>query len=751
MKNLFFKYKHFIFAGIVLFTVLFAYQSKNLNFDFRFEKFLSQSDDSYQFFLDYKENFEQLNNTIFVAVESPEKDIFNKKFLTDYKKVTDSLLQVSNIDTIINLLYIQTVEFSPFGFKKVPLLNYSTQQTLDYTKKQVVNDQNFNGVLFTKDQKYLINMIKIDDETLDSPRRDELIEIIEKIHSDKNYKIIVNGDPYFRTSLIKKIKRDFIFFNIASALLVFVILLLLYRSFWGIFIPSLSILVSFIWLMGIMGTAGIGLGIVTTLLPMIVMVVVISDVIHFFTKYFSSIRENKEPKIAIIETMGEVGAATFLTSLTTGIGFFSLFFSEQRSIREFGIFAGIGVLLAFFITIIIVPYFLHSAKLKTKHSKNNTNTTFLERIYSFSKNNSRWILAFFGIVILLSFWGISKINTNVFILDDLKSDDPLRQSIKFFEKNAYGIRNFEMAVIAKNGKKVTDIEQLKSIEKIQNYLQSKTKCAPFVSPSSYFSNAYFFIKGKKEKYRTIPKTQKQVDKIIDFTKKSKQTDLLYQSVNESQTMGRISTRMIDNGSQNYKILCDSVMFFIDQNIDQTNFSYKITGLNYIAERVQDNLVENLLKSLIFAFVTVSLIMVILFRSLKMLLISFIPNLIPLLVLAGIIGFTQIPLKSSTAIIFTIAFGIAVDDTIHFLSHLKLLLGQGHNMEDAIHKTTLTTGKALIVTTLVLLSGFLLSTFSSFMATFYIGFFATITLTIALITDLFLLPILLRIFYRKQVS
>ncbi|MDX5345990.1 MAG: MMPL family transporter, partial [Hymenobacteraceae bacterium] len=352
-------------------------------------------------------------------------------------------------------------------------------------------------------------------------------------------------------------------------------------------------------------------------------------------------------------------------------------------------------------------------------------------------------------VILLAVAGISLIRIDATMLDDLSEEDPIRQDFMYFEQNFSGVRPFEMHLITGPEHEIFDLEVLQEIEKLESYLQSEYGLNFIASPLTVIKAANRSLNGGSNTYYKLPESKAELNKITRRLRGLAKREEFTRLITEDLQEGRLTGKMSDIGSARANVLNDSLQHFIQKKLNLKVLQPKLTGSAVLLDKNNEYLTRNMMEGLMIAFLVIGGIVGLLFRSWKMLLLGLIPNVLPLLMIGAVMGFGGVNLKVSTSIIFTIAFGIAVDDTIHFISKLKLELLSGKSLLYAIKRTFISTGKAIIITSVILVAGFLSLMLSSMDGTFYIGLLISLTLVFAVVADLFLLPVLLIYFYKPS--
>ena len=740
----------FVLIVIVLITAFFGFQTKNTTLNYNFEEFYPSNDEESEFFYSHRARFESDNDFILIAIERAN-GIFDTSFLKAVNDFSSQLDTLKNVDFTRTITTEKEFFIYPGGvsgerpYIDFDNLNLEKDSANIYKNKELINS------LVSSDGKALTIFIKHED-FLSKKKSDELVNTIYEITENYDFeKVRFAGRTVGQKFYIDTMVHEMVFYVGMSLILVFFFLLIAFRSVWGLLIPQVVIIGSLIWIVGFMGLVGEPINIILTILPSIMFVVSMSDVIHLVSKYFELLREGKSKFDAIKISFKEIGMATFLTSLTTSIGFFSLVFVNVIPIRVFGIYIGIGVIMAFVLTFSTLPFLFYYTKPPKliRNEKKNFWLPIMRNAFLFTLKNRKWIPWFAILVIGVFAFGMTKIISNNYIMDDIKPNVSMKQDFDFIDKNLGGVRPFELAVELKDTNiSFWDKEVLKELEQVENYLKDsfkvdiKNSIVNTMAILNRASNA-----GNPDAFN-VPKSKSQIRKLKRIIKIGNEGKLAKTFLDSTEKISRISGTIPDWGNIETTKRNKKFYSFLSDSIASENLKYTITGSAHLLDKNMSYMSNSLVQGLAFATLIVALIMGLLYRSVRMIFISIIPNLIPLIFIAGIMGYFGINLKITTAIVFTISFGIAVDDTIHFLSKFKLELNKGKSILYALKRTYLSTGKAILLTSAILCSGFLLLLFSDFMGTFYMGLMITITLLFAVLADLFFLPLLLIYFYKK---
>lgn len=753
-KNQIKKFAWPIVIAFVAFTTFFGVQLADVKFDYDFEKFFPIDDPETKFFFEHRAKFESDNDFLLIAIEN-KKGIFDINFL---KKVDRYAKEIGKQDlvTSINCITTQNQYFLlPNGLTaKKPYINFENPN-LKSDSISIYNSEELINTIVSKDGKSLCLFVK-HKEYISKKKSDVLINSIYAVNDKYDFdKVFVAGRTVGQSYYIEKMNYEMLLYVGLSAILIVLFLFIAFRSIWGILVPQLILLGSLVWIVGLMGFFNQPINIILTTLPSVMFVVAMSDVIHLVSRYLDAKRVTENTLDAVVIAVKEVGLSMFLTSLTTAIGFFTLYFVNVEPIRIYGIVLGCGVLIAFALTIITLPvlfYFFPGPKFIVEKKEDHFWKKRLQNWFQFIVRKRKMVILGSILIATISTIGLLKIEANNYLMDDMRESEPMKQDFNYLDEHYGGIRPFELAVILKDTSKTFwDVEVLSELNKVEDYVEKKygaeikqslCQTIKVINRSSHAGlPSYYEI---PEKQRTINGFKKK----LQFVEGGKLMSLLIDSLG---TTTRISGGIGDLG--NTIMTKKNVEFdkFLAKMDSKDWLEFKLTGTSHLLDKNMNYLAISLVKGLLLSILIVAIIMGIIYRSFTMLIISIIPNVIPLIIVAGIMGYFGITLKTSTAIIFTIAFGIAVDDTIHFLGKFKHELLKGNSKMYALKRSYLTTGKAMILTTLILCSGFLLLMLSTFLGTFYMGLLLSLTLFFALILDLTLLPVLIILFYHPKIK
>jgi uncharacterized protein len=740
------KLSFLILLAVATFTCVCVWNLQYLEVDYNFEKFYPQNDPETTFFEEHRKKFSSDNDFLLVAIKNNE-GVFRKDFLLQVKEVLADIDTIRNVDTVICLTRMNKLLVNDFGKWKIPYINYDNLDSLDNDSIWISKTPDVYGNLISRDYKTLSVFVKHKDYLSASGCLDlsaSMAAIKQKHNFDEMH---VAGRSVGQTYYVGLMKSELEFFTIASFILLVLFLILAFRSWWGILLPVIVIVISVIWTLGIMAILGKPINLVLTVLPTIIFVVGMSDVIHIVSKYIEELRKGTSKIPALKITIREVGIATLLTSITTAVGFLTLYSSRVGPIKDFGLYVAMGVMVTFVLSFLVLPSMfalIPAPRISRKRSEGTFWSKTLRKSFLWTIRNQAKVGWISFAVLICSLAGMSYLQVNNYLLEDLKDDDPMNQSFMFFDEHFSGVRPMEISVACTNGSLLTP-QNLRDLDSLDQLIVSIYPNESSVSLLTIIKAINRIQKGGANLHYKLPESDKELLKIIGRLKNNVPAELRLKYLSEDEMTARFSSTVPDLGGNMYRSLNKE---FTAQNEDRfSHFEISHTGTAYLIDKNNQYLSTSMIWSLLIAFSVIALIVGALYRSVKMVLISLLPNVFPLLMIAGIMGWLGIDIKVSTSILFTIAFGIAVDDTIHFISKLKLELNKGVSLVFALRRTYMSTGRAIVLTTGVLCAGFLTLVFSDFLGTFYMGSLISLTLIFALLSDLFLLPILILRFYK----
>jgi len=614
-----------------------------------------------------------------------------------------------------------------------------------FYEKQIINNETGASLI----------ALTLNEKIINSKKRNKLMkelnEALESYSNKSKNKTYIAGLPYLRGTMTSKVGQELKFFLALSLSITALILFFFFRSFFAVFVPLVIIAIMVVWSLGTIVLCGYQITLLTGLIPPIIVVIGIPNSVYLLNKYHQEFRKHGNKIKALSLVIRRIGVVTLITNVTTAIGFFVFSFTEVSILHEFGIVASINIMGVFTSSMILIPsIFAYLPEPKSKELRHLDFKFFhniLEWLDMVAHSKRRYVYAITVAFALFSAYGVSKINTISYMVDDVPNDENLVTDLKFFENNFGGVMPLEVIVDTKKKKGVMKLSNLKKIDKLQSFMAENENISEGISLAS-FTKALTqgFYKGSPAFYR-LPNNQEKNFILKSIDAKDDKTNISKNFTDSTGQKARITFRVKDLGSDKIDSLVKQVINpQIDSIFSGSDLEAKVTGTTVLFLKGNKFLVNNLQQSLFIAFILIALLMAALFGNFKMILISLTPNVVPLIITGGIMGYFGIPLKPSTAIIFSIAFGIAVDDSIHYLAKYRQELFQNNfNVAKAVSISIKETGSSMIYTSIILFFGFIIFTFSSFGGTIALGLLTSITLLFAMVTNLTLLPCLIMSF------
>ncbi|MDP2189649.1 MAG: efflux RND transporter permease subunit [Sphingobacteriaceae bacterium] len=719
------------------------YRATKISFIYDLEAFFPKDDPDVAFMASFKERLQRDDLFLMVAIDR-EQDIYDVAFLKKVNAFTLACKALPNIQSAESVTTLKEPLKTPFGLSSRRLLHWEDSSRLENDRLVIRADERIRNNLVSADEQALVVSMTTTGQLSQAEANLLNYQIDSLINAYEFHKTHTAGVITTQAVFVQKIEEELLLYIALSILIVTIVLFFLYKSFWGIVIPLASVVVSLAVFLGYMELSGQSFDVISTMFPTLMLIFGMSDVIHLQSKYIDELEKNKSRWQAMRTAFKEIGTALLLTSITTAIGFGSLLLSSIPAIQRFGLNAAVGVLIAYvFVLIFASAALLHfdRPQLQNIRKQRSNWRKFSLTLYLQNRKYPVQISLIAVFVLLLSAFGISKISTNSYLLGDIPRESKLRQDFLFFESKFAGVRPFEIAILPATGKKILDQDVIIQTAKLTDYLQSKFAIGAIQSPVVFIKSIHKSWNGGAADQYSIPESTEAYDDIrkvaVNFAKRA-----AYKLFDEDQTIGRISARIQDTGSDSLALDMVEIENWMTQNIDPSVASFKMTGSVLLVDKNHEYLRKNLFQGLLLAFFLVGIIFSVLFKDWRMVLVSIIPNIVPMIIAGAALGFTGIELKAVTAVIFTVSFGIAVDDTIHFLTRYKLERTKGRSVDASLRQTFLVSVKAITITTIILIFGFISLIFSSFTGTYYVGVLVCITLISALIADIYIIPQLL---------
>jgi predicted RND superfamily exporter protein len=750
-------------------TVFMAYEAKSkLQLSYEFANAIPTDHPKYKAYQEFRKKFGEDGNLLVIGIQTDK--LFEEKIFNDYATLIKDIKTVTGVEdvisvpTAINLVKDSATEKLGVQaiFNKTPL----SQTEIDSAKNVFLSLPFYKNLLYNPETNAWLLGVGINKKILASKEREKTVSQItslsEAFGKRNSLEVHLSGLPLIRTVLAKRIAEEMQWFLLVSVILSAIILLIFFRSFSSMLLSIAVVGMGVIWSLGTMVLMGYKITLLTALIPPLIVVIGIPNCIYFLNKYHVSYNETGDKDQALVKMVERMGIVTLFCNITAAIGFAVFALTRSQILKEFGAVAGANIMLLFLISLIFIPSVLSFLpKPKSRHTKYLDNprlNRWLDRLERWSLNHRKLIYTSTIIILLAAIVGMFRLDRNGYIVDDLPKTDKIYTDLKFFEKNFKGVMPLEIVVDSKRKRGITsNLTNLLKIDSLSQFLATMPEIGRSlnITEGLKFAKQAFF-EGDSLNY-TAPT---QFDMIplkpyLDFkadtsTKENAFSKLVSTFIDSNKQEARISVNMRDVGSNRLPHILDTIQQKADSLFEKDKYNVQLTGASVTFLTGSNFIIDGLKESIIWAFALIAVCMLYLFRSWRILLCSLIPNIIPLIITAGVMGWLGVRIKPSTVLIFSVALGIAIDVTIRFLINYKQELPRNNfDMKQTVIETIHSTGISIIYTSMVLIAGFIIFCFSGFGGTQSLGWLTSLTLVTATITNLVLLPALLITFIKKK--
>lgn len=759
-----------LLISLLLITAGMGYLASKVELSYEFTRAIPLDNPKYKAYQAFREKFGEDGNLLVIGVETDR--FFELTTFKQYITLQNELKKVNGVEDILSIpATVNLVKDSVTEKLQVkPIFDtiQLTAEKLDSSKLIFESLPFYHGLLYNLETNAYLMGLRINKDLLNSKKREKVIQEIDAItagfENKTGLKLHKSGLPYIRSKVAIMLQEEMKFFLIASVILSALILLLFFRSISAMLLSIAVVGIGVIWSVGTLQLFGFKISLLTALIPPLVVVIGIPNCIYFLNKFHVAWNQHGDKRKALVMMVDKMGIVTLFCNVSAAIGFAVFALTSSQILKEFGLVAGINIMALFFISLIFIPALLsYLPPPKTRHTKYLDNpqlNRWLARLEKWSLNHRPLIYGVTTVIMVISIAGVFKLRSEAFIVDDLPKSNTVYTDLKFFEKHFKGVMPLEIVVDTKKKQGVTrNLKNLEAIDSLSHYLATIPGIA---RPLSLVEGLKFarqaFFDGDPSSY-TLPNSYDlpalaQYLSFKDTTaKKNSLSKLVGSFMDKNKQQARISVNMADIGSYRLPLLLDSIQQKADSlfnTSEKRTHEIELTGTSVTFLEGSRFIINGLKESIFWAFLLISLCMLYLFRSARILISSLIPNIIPLIITAGVMGWAGVPLKPSTVLVFSVALGIAIDVTIRFLVNYKQELpNQNQDIKATVIQTIYSTGISIIYTSLVLIAGFIIFCFSDFGGTMALGWLTSLTLITATLTNLILLPAILLSIGKKK--
>lgn len=752
--------RYLVLLTIALITGFLVTQTKHMRFSYTEANLLPTDHEANIEYNKFLEIFGEEGNLVILGVK--DSTIFTPAKFNAWNKLVKDLDSLPQVDFTVSVADVQQLKADRKQRKFViePLFDKAptTNEEVTEIKNQLFEKLPFYNNLLYNDKGVLQTAIYLNKDIVNTPVRkdfvmDLLIPTVESFEKKHSVDVRISGMPYIRTLNSQNITDEMGIFVVGALLITAIIFFFFFRSFRATFITLLVVGIGVTWAFGFIGLLGYEITVLSALIPPLIIVIGVPNAVFLINKYQQEVKKHGNQAKSLQRVISKVGNATLMTNITTASGFATFIFVKSQLMREFGILASINIISIFILALLIIPIIYSFMPLPEQKHLNHLEKKWMENVVNWMENmvKKQRIAIYITTVsiIIFSMIGIYMIRVSGSLIEDMPKGKQFYKDIKFFESEFGGIMPLEILIDTKREKGVMKLSTLKKMEELNEAIETFPELSKPISVTNlvkYSKQAYY---NGNPKYYQLPTSQEK-SYIFAYTKNSdSNSGMLKNFVDSTGRYARITTFMKDIGTEKMDVIQERLQAVIKKQFPDENFNVSLTGKALVFLKGTNYLIKNLVISLSLAIILISIFMAWMFRSPQMILISLIPNMLPLLITGGLMGFLDIPIKPSTILVFSIAFGISVDDTIHFLAKYRQeLLSNNWKIKPAVYSALRETGVSMFYTSIVLFFGFLVFTVSSFGGTIALGGLVSVTLLLAMVSNLLLLPSLLLSFEKK---
>lgn len=738
---------------LLLLSAFMAYEATKIELSYQFARVMPATDPAYIEYENFRKMFGEDGSVMVIGVR--DADFFKLDKFNDWYHLSEKIKSIKGIQNVLGVGNLYSIfrndSLQKFEFLPVIKKPATTQAEVDSLKKVIYGLPFYDGLVINKTTNASLMAITFNKADLDSKHRLEMVKSIheeaEKFSVKHKIPLHYSGMPYIRTAMMNKVSGEMKLFLLLSILITTVILGALFRSFTTVFLSIMVVLLGVIFSVGTLQLLEYKITILTGLIPPLILIIGVPNCVFLINKYHNEFASHGNKIKALTRMITTVGISLFLANITTAIGFGVLYFTSSSLLVEFGVIAALNVMITYLITLISIPIilsFLPPPKPRhILHLEGKRINKILDFIDYLVHNHRKAIYFVIAVITLVSFYGMSRIDITGYVVDDLPEKDAIYTDLKFFESNFKGVLPFEISIDTKKpgGVFADNAATLYKIKTLQKQLEQFPEFSKAVSLTEIIKFSYQGYRGGDEKYYALPGVN-ELTKMSSFIGDVKGNQLK-SFIDSTRQFTRVSIQMSDVGSSKIKDLLAAVQPKVDSIFEKDKYNVSLTGHSLMFLKGNDYLLKNLIESLLIEILLIAAVGLALFRSVRIILLSKLPCLIPLVITAGLMGFMDIRFKPSTILIFSIAFGIASDGTVYFLSKYRHELKYNKkSIPEAISASIMETGLSMIYTTVILFFGFGVFAVSDFGGTAALGLLISLTLLISMITNLVLLPCIL---------
>ncbi len=738
---------------LILVTGVMAFFASRVKLSYEAARILPPSDSTFAEYIKFKEKFGEDGTVMVIGFQDDR--LWKQPVFADWYDLTNEVKKIEGIQEVVSVArafrVIRNDSMHKLDFKPLLESRPVSQIQVDSLRNELSTLPFYDGLIYNDSTKATVMAITFDPKKINTKGRIEIVgqikEMSEHFAKNNNIALHYSGLPYIRTAVSQKILSEMKMFLFLALLVTALILFIFFRSFYAVLFPMIVVILGVIWSFGTLEMFGFKITILTSLIAPIIIVIGIPNCILLLNKYQQEYAKHGNKVKALARSIYRIGVSTFFANVTTAFGFLVFSFTHSDVLIEFGIITAINVMLTFLISLVFIPvvfsYLPPPTNRQIQHLERKSLNFLLYKIDHWVHAYRIRIYTVVIIIMIVSIFGMIRIKSIGYVVDDLPKKDIIYTDLKFFESNFRGVLPFEITVDTRKAKGAVDLKTLYKINRVQKIMAGYKEFSEPVSIAELIKFSYQGLQDNDPKYYIVP-TAEELSRLSGYANDAKGNEKMFRSIiDSSKQVTRISFQVADIGSIKMKKLLAEIRPRIDSIFPASDYDVKMTGNSIIFLKNNDYLLLNLKESVMLAILLIGTVMFFLFMSFRMVIIALIPSMSPLLLTAAMMGYFDIALKPSTILIFSIAFGIASDGTMYFLTRYRQELRKhAGSISKTVSKVIFETGPSMVYTAVILYSGFFIFTASSFGGTSALGVLISVTLLIAMFSNLIFLPSLL---------
>ncbi len=765
IARLILTYRITILIAIIVITIFLGFQWKNLSMTYTEANLLPKKHIVNQQYDDFLSKFGEEGNLIVIGFQDPK--FFTPEAFSEWNELMSGLKSSKNVDLVVSISDLKILQKDTLAqkFELVPLID--PLQTINQAYLQNIKTELFTnlpfyeGLLFNKKSGSIRSAVYLKKNIVNTAERktfiiETLIPKIDKFEKSTGIDLRVSGMPYIRTINAENMKGEIGLFIGAALLITSLLFFFFFRSFRATFISICILLFGVMWSFGTLGLFNYKITILTAIIPPLIIVIGITNCIFLINKYQQEIKLHQNQAKALQRVISKIGVSTLMTNLTTAVGFATFMITGNELLYEFGLVTSINVITVYLLTLLIVPIIYSFMPMPEEkhlyHLSKNYLSSVLGWVEKVVKTKRTYIYTVYVLLLVFSVVGVMQMKVSGSLIGEMPKSASFFKDILFYEKEFNGVMPLEIMINTKHKKGVMKLSTMKKMDELQKTIEQipeLSKPVSVVNLVKYSKQAFY--NGNPEYYE-LPTSQEQVF-ILSYAKnasKNNKDNLMKSYVDSTGQYARITTYMKDIGTKDMANIEGKLRAKIDEIFPKERYEVTLTGKALVFQKGTTYLINNLIESLIFAIFLIAGLMAYMFRSAKMIFVSVITNILPLCITSGLMGYLGIPLKPSTILVFSIAFGISVDNAIQFMAKYRhdLKMNDG-KIKKSVFSALQETGVSTFYTSIVLIFGFAIFTLSSFSGTVALGGLISCTLLFAMFANLLVLPALVLTFEKKK--